>query len=143
MELLERMNLAIDYVEEHITEEIDLPKLAQLTHCSTYNFQRMFSLVTGVTIAEYVRRRRLTLAGLDLQQGDTKVIDVALKYGYDSPISFARAFQTLHGITPSEAKKPNISLKAFPRMNFEITIKGKSEMNYRIVKTDKLTNSHE
>ena len=136
MELLERMNLAIDYVEQHMTDDLDLPKLAQLTCCSTYNFQRMFSIVTGITITEYVRRRRLTLAALDLQQGDFKVVDVAFKYGYDSPTSFARAFQTLHGITPSEAKKSNINLKAFPRMTFQMTIKGVSEMNYRIVKTE-------
>jgi AraC family transcriptional regulator len=135
MDLLDRMNLAIDYAEQHITDDIDLPKLAQLTCCSTYNFQRMFSMVTGITIVEYVRRRRLTLAALDLQQGNIKVIDVALKYGYDSPISFARAFQTLHGITPSEAKRSNMSLKAFPKMTFQITIQGVSEMNYRIVKT--------
>jgi len=135
MELLDRMNKAIDYVEKHITEELDLPKLAQLTCCSTYNFQRMFSMVAGITITEYVRRRRLTLAALELQQGDVKVVDVALKYGYDSPVSFSRAFQTLHGIKPSEAKKSNISLKAFPKMTFQITITGGSEMNYRIVKT--------
>ena len=135
MELLERMNRAIDYVEQHVTEDLDLSKLAQLTHSSTYNFQRMFSMVTGITITEYVRRRRLTLAALELQQGDTKVVDVAVKYGYDSPTSFARAFFALHGITPSEAKKSNINLKAFPRMSFQITIQGVSEMNYRIVKT--------
>jgi len=136
MELLERMNTAIEYVENHITEELDLPKLAQLTCCSTYNFQRMFSMITGITITEYVRRRRLTLAGLELQQGDVKVLDVALKYGYDSPVSFGRAFSALHGIKPSEAKKSNISLKAFPKMAFQITIQGVSEMNYRIVKTE-------
>jgi len=135
MELLDRMNKAIDYVEQHITEELDLPKLAQLTCCSTYNFQRMFSMVTGITITEYVRRRRLTLAALELGQGDIKVVDVALKYGYDSPVSFGRAFQALHGIKPSEAKKSNKNLKAFPRMTFQITITGGSEMNYRIVKT--------
>jgi len=135
MELLERMNLAIDHVEKHMTEALDLSKLAQLTGSSTYNFQRMFSMVTGITITEYVRRRRLTLAALELQKGDVKVIDVALKYGYDSPTSFGRAFQALHGITPSEAKKSNIKLKAFPKMTFQITIQGVSEMNYRIVKT--------
>jgi len=136
MELLERMNLAIDYVEQHITDDLDLPKLAQLTHCSTYNFQRMFSMVTGITITEYVRRRRLTLAALELQTSAIKVVDVALKYGYDSPTSFGRAFQAVHGITPSEAKKSNINLKAFPKLTFQITIQGVSEMNYRIVKTE-------
>ena len=136
MDLLDRMNHAIDYVERHITSDLNLPELAKLTCCSTYNFQRMFSLVTGITIVEYVRRRRLTLAALELQQGNVKVIDVALKYGYDSPVSFSRAFQTLHGITPSEAKRSNMKLKAFPRMSFQISIKGVGEMNYRIVKTE-------
>ena len=136
MELLERMNQAIDYVEEHITEELDLSRLARLTFCSTYNFQRIFSMITGITITEYVRRRRLTLAALELQQGDVKVVDVALKYGYSSSTAFTRAFLALHGTKPSEAKRSNMSLKAFPRMTFQMTITGGSEMNYRIVKTE-------
>jgi len=135
MDLLDRMNRAIDYVEQDITSELNLPKLAQITHCSTYNFQRMFSMVTGISITEYVRRRRLTLAALDLQQGDVKVIDISLKYGYDSPTSFARAFQAVHGVTPREAKRSNVDLKAFPRMTFQMSITGTSEMNYRIVTT--------
>jgi len=130
------MNHAIDYVEQHITDELNLPKLAQITHCSTYNFQRMFSMVTGITITEYVRRRRLTLAALDLQEGDVKVSDVSVRYGYDSPTSFARAFQAVHGVTPSEAKRSNMNLKAFPRMTFQMSITGASEMNYRIVTTE-------
>jgi len=136
MDLLDRMNCAIDYVEQNITGELDLPKLAQITCCSTYNFQRMFSMVAGITITEYVRRRRLTLAALDLQRGNVKVSDVSLKYGYDSPTSFARAFQAVHGITPSAAKKSNMNLKAFPRITFQMSITGAGEMNYRIVTTD-------
>lgn len=136
MNMLDRMNIAINYVEEHITEEVDFKKLAQLACCSTYNFQRMFSFVTDITIVEYIRRRRLSLAALELQNNNIRVIDVALKYGYESPVSFARAFKNIHGITPKEAKNSNISLKAFPRMTFQIIIKGVSEMNYRIVKTE-------
>lgn len=136
MNLLERMNLAVDYVEQNITDELDLSKIAQLTGCSTYNFQRMFSFIADISIIEYVRRRRLTLAALELQSNNVKVIDVAMKYGYESPVSFARAFQAIHGITPRDAKKPNVSLKAFPKMTFQIIIKGVSEMNYRIVKTE-------
>ena len=135
MNLLERMNLAVDYIEQHITEPLNLQKLAQIAHCSTYNFQRMFSFVTDISVGEYVRRRRLTLAALELQYENKKIIDVALKFGYDSPVSFARAFQAVHGINPSEAKRSNISLKAFPKLTFQITIKGVNEMNYRIVKT--------
>lgn len=136
MDLLDRLNLAVEYVERNITQELDLSKIARLACCSTYNFQRMFSFVTDVSIVEYIRRGRLTLAALELQHRDMKVIDVALKYGYDSPVSFARAFQAMHGITPSEAKNTNVSLKAFPRMTFQIIIKGVGEMNYRIVKTE-------
>lgn len=135
MNLLDRMNIAIDYIEEHITDDIDFSKLSQLSCCSAYNFQRMFSFVTDVSVVEYVRRRRMTLAALELQNSDIKVIDAALKYGYESPVSFARAFKEIHGINPSEAKKSNVSLVAYPKMTFQIIIKGVCDMNYRIVKT--------
>ena len=135
MNLLDRLNAVVDYVEDNITEDINLKHLAAIAYCSSYNFQRMFVFITGVSIAEYIRRRRLTLAALELQQSDVKIIDLALKFGYESPTSFTRAFQTVHGITPSEAKKSNIALKAFPRMTFQIKIQGVTEMNYRIVKT--------
>ncbi|MDF2685323.1 MAG: transcriptional regulator, AraC family [Clostridia bacterium] len=136
MNLLEKMNYAIDYVEQHITDEIDLTKIAQLACCSTYNFQRMFSFIADISIVEYIRRRRLTMAALELQQSNIKVIDLAFKYGYESPVSFTRAFQSMHGITPTAARNPNVSLKAFSRISFQITIKGVNEMNYRIVKTE-------
>ena len=136
MNLLDKMNLVAEYIEQHLTDELDLAKLAQLACCSTYNLQRMFSFITDISLGEYIRRRRLTLAALELQQKNVKVIDTALKFGYDSPVSFARVFQAMHGITPGEAKKSNIPLKAFPKMTFQITIKGVSEMNYRIVKTE-------
>ena len=135
MNILDRLNAVVDYVERNITEDIDLNHLASIACCSTYNFQRMFVFITEVSIVEYIRRRRLTLAALELQHSDIKIIDLGLKYGYDSPVSFARAFQAIHGITPSEARNSNVSLKAFPRMTFQIIIQGVSEMNYRIVKT--------
>lgn len=134
MDVAQRMNAAVAYVEQHIMEELDLQRLAQITGCSTYNFQRMFSFIADLSIVEYIRRRRLTLAALELQQSKIKVIDLALKYGYDSPVSFARAFQAFHGVTPSEARKANVSLKMFPQITFQITIQGVGEMNYRIVK---------
>jgi len=136
MHILDRLNAVVDYVECHITDEIDLNHLASIAHCSVYNFQRMFAFITDVSIAEYIRHRRLTLAAVALQQGEMRIVDLALQYGYDSPVSFARAFQTLHGITPSEARKKNTTLKAFPRMTFQIAIKGVKEMNYRIVETE-------
>ncbi|MFC7679656.1 effector binding domain-containing protein [Paenibacillus sp. GCM10028914] len=133
MEWLERMNRAIDYIETNLTENVELSEAARLACCSSYQFQRMFSFITDVTLSEYIRRRRLTLAALELQHGGAaKVIDIALKYGYESPVSFARAFNSLHGITPAMARQEGIALKAYPRLSFLITIKGAEAMNYRI-----------
>ncbi|OBZ19226.1 AraC family transcriptional regulator [Bacillus sp. FJAT-27264] len=133
MDWLTRMNQAMDYIEMNLTEEIELSEVARKACCSSHHFQRMFSFITDVTLAEYIRRRRLTLAALELQYSDiTKIIDIALKYGYESPVSFARAFYSLHGVTPSMARQNGIELKAFPRLSFLITIKGAEAMNYRI-----------
>src|SRR5690242_9463059 len=109
MEWLERMNRAIEYIEENLAGGIELSEVARMACCSSFQFQRMFSFITDVTLAEYIRRRRLTLAALELQHdGVTKVFDVALKYGYESPVSFARAFHALHGITPAMARQDGI-----------------------------------
>lgn len=132
MDILSRLGAAIDYIEENLTTEIDYNKIAKAAFCSPYNFHRMFSLVTGFSIMDYVRNRKLTLAALELQENDSKVIDIALKYGYESPVSFARAFRALHGISPSQARKRNTNLKAYPRLSFQIQIIGGIEMNYRI-----------
>lgn len=132
MDWLDRMNNAMDYIESNLAENISYDKIAQLACCSTYHFQRMFPFITGVTISEYIRRRRLTLAAFELQTTDVKVIDVAMKYGYESPDAFTRAFKELHGITPISARDMGVSLKAYPRMTFQISIKGDIEMKYRI-----------
>ncbi|MFM1651465.1 GyrI-like domain-containing protein [Brevibacillus sp. B_LB10_24] len=132
MDSLEKMNGALQYIEDNLADEIDWSVVARLACCSEYHFKRMFSFLAGVTLSEYVRRRRLTLAAFELRDSDVKVIDLAVKYGYSSPDSFARAFQSLHGVTPSEARSNGHSLKAYPRMTFQLTVKGGSEMNYRI-----------
>lgn len=132
MDWLTKMNAAVDYIEDNLTGEIDLNIVCRKACCSSYNFQRMFSFITDITLAEYIRRRRLTVAALDLQNTNQKVIDLALKYGYDSAASFARAFSALHGITPSQARQPGVKLKAYPKISFQISIKGEKEMNYRI-----------
>jgi AraC family transcriptional regulator len=121
------------YIEDNLTEQIDLNQVARRACCSSYNFQRLFSFITGISLAEYIRRRRLTLAAVELQSSGIKVVDLAVKYGYDSPVSFARAFQALHEIPPSAARKPGMRLKAFPRLTFQISIKGEKEMNYRLL----------
>ncbi|MBT2684997.1 AraC family transcriptional regulator [Bacillus sp. ISL-37] len=136
MDLLQSMNEAMKYIEENLADEIDFREVAKCAYCSEYHFTRMFSFLAGVTLSEYIRRRKLTLAAFDLKDSNVKVIDVALKYGYTSPDSFARAFHAMHGITPSEARNHGQSLKAYPPMTFQLSIKGGTEMNYRIVEKE-------
>lgn len=132
MEWVDKMNAALDYIEDNLTENIDFEEVARRACCSSYNFQRMFSFITDISLAEYIRRRRMSAAALDLQKSDAKVIEVAMKYGYESPISFSRAFSKVHGITPKEAKKSGAALKIYPKISFQISIKGEIPMNYRI-----------
>ncbi len=130
--MLEYMKHAIDYIENNLDGEIEYAKIAQTALCSQYHFQRMFASLIGIPLSEYIRRRRLTLAAFELQDGNEKIIDIALKYGYNSPDSFSRAFVAMHGITPSKAREKGISLKAYPRVTFTLSLKGVVEMNYRI-----------
>ena len=139
MEWLQRMNEVLDYIEDNLTDDISLHQVAKKAGCSVFNFQRMFSFITDVPLAEYIRRRKLTLAALELQNSEIKVIDLAYKYGYGSPDSFSRAFQKLHGVTPSIARNVNVPLKAFPRLSFHISIRGDAEMNYKIVEKEAFT----
>lgn len=132
MDWLDRMNNAMDYIEEHLTEEISYTQIARMACCSVYHFQRMFPFITGIPLSEYIRRRRLTLAAFELQSSDIKVIDAAVKYCYQSTEAFSRAFKNLHGVMPTSAREPGMALKAYPRMTFHISIKGDVEMNYRI-----------
>lgn len=130
---------AIDYIEAHLTDEIDYEEVAKQSFSSSYHFQRIFGILCGHTLGEYIRLRRLSLAGSELASGNTKVIDVALKYGYDSPDSFAKAFQKFHGITPSEARTNGQMLKSFSRLSIQISLKGGNTMNYRIEEKGEMT----
>lgn len=132
MDWLSKMNEALQYIEENLTGEIKVEEAAKKAVCSSFNFQRMFSYMAEVSLADYIRRRRLTLAAMELLATDAKVIDVAIKYGYESPVSFARAFYAMHGMNPSEVKKPGVKIKAYSRISFEITIKGVEAMNYYV-----------
>lgn len=123
---------AINYMEDHITQELDYEEIARRSFSSPYHFQRVFSLLCGYTLGEYIRLRRLTLAGADLARGREKVIEIAMKYGYESPDSFARAFTKFHGLTPSEARLPGARLQSFARLSIHISLKGGTTMNYRI-----------
>lgn len=127
---------AINYIENHLTEEIDYDKAAAEAACSSFYFQRIFSILCDISLSEYIRNRRLTLAGNELNASNAKVIDIALKYGYESPESFARAFFKFHGITPSEAKKNGSKLKSFSRLSVKITLSGGSVMDYKIVEKE-------
>ena len=132
------MQKAIDYIEANLTEEIDYEKVAAESFSSSYHFQRVFSILCGYTLGEYIRLRRLSLAGAELATGKDKVIDIALKYGYDSPDSFAKAFQKFHGITPSQARADGSTLKSFSRLSIKISLEGGSTMNYRIEEKDEI-----
>ncbi|HMM22003.1 MAG TPA: AraC family transcriptional regulator [Selenomonadales bacterium] len=136
MIMFEKLNAALRYIEENLAADIDFKEVARLACCSEYHFTRMFSFLAGITLSEYIRRRRLTLAAFELTGSDIRVIDVAVKYGYNSPDSFTRAFQSLQGITPSQARNNGQALKAYPRMTFQLSIKGGNEMNYRIVEKE-------
>ncbi len=123
MEWLSRMNCAIDYMEAHIYEKMDYAKAAQAACCSLPRFQNIFLFVTDITVSEYVRRRRMALAAKDLICGDIKVIDAALKYGYESPEAFTRSFKSFHGISPTDVRKYGKYID-YPRISFEIKITG-------------------
>jgi len=138
MDLLQSMNTAIAYIEEHLLEELHMPGIAKASGSSERDIQKVFYALTGISVAEYVRRRRLSLAGYELQRGELSVLDAALKYGYTSPDSFTRAFRQLHGITPSEVKKGGCLLKSYGRITFVLTIKGVSAMNYKIVEKEEM-----
>ena len=129
MEWIDRLNDAIGYIEEHLRGEIDAAQLGKIACCSSYHFQRMFTYMAGIPLSEYIRRRRMSLAAVDLQGKNVKIIDVAGKYGYNSPTAFNRAFQSVHGVAPSAVKNEGVSVKSFPPIQFKITVKGVEEMN--------------
>lgn len=137
MEWLKKLNEALEYIEKNLDGEVQCEKAAQIACCSTCHFQRMFSYMAGVPISEYIRNRRLSKAALDLQNGE-KVIDVAVKYGYESPTAFNRAFQKVHQVSPSTAQKEGTFLKLYSPITFKITVKGVEEMNYSIVKKEEI-----
>lgn len=132
MEWVERLNECMKYIEEHLTDEIDYEELGRIACCSAYHFQRMFTYMAGVTLAEYIRRRKMSLAAVELQSGTERIIDIAEKYGYRSPTAFNRAFQGIHGIAPSAVRNEGVTVKSFPRVIFKIAVKGAEEMNYRV-----------
>lgn len=120
MNAFERMNTVIDYIEENIAEEINYKQAAAIACCPQNQFQRIFSYITEITLTEYIRRRRLTLSAFELQKGKLRIIDVALKYGYDSHASFTRAFRDFHGISPTKARNKSTVFNIYPKLTFQI-----------------------
>ena len=136
MKWVEKLNQSMNYIEEHLTDEIDYEQLGRIACCSAYHYQRMFTYMAGITLAEYIRRRKMSLAAVDLQGGEARIIDIAEKYGYRSPTAFNRAFQSFHGIAPSSVKNEGTSVKSFSPIVFKITVKGATETNYKIEKKE-------
>lgn len=134
MDTLERFNAALAYIETHLDGVIESKEISRITLYSAYQFQKIFTAMSGIPLSEYIRNRRLDRAAFDFQNTDKTVGDIALKYGYDSPTAFNRAFQRLHGIAPSRVRtEKGLQLKAYPPMQFQICIKGATAMKYRIV----------
>ena len=131
MDWIQGIQNAIDYIEEHITEDIDYEKVAQAAYSSSFHFQRVFGIMCGITLGEYIRRRRLTLAGGELLTNKSRITDAALKYGYDTPESFSRAFTKFHGIKPSTVKA-DCSLNYFSKLSLKIELTGGRDMKYQI-----------
>ena len=135
MEWVRAINNAIEYMEEHLTEELTLGDVAESVYISAFHFQRAFSMMTGISPTEYLRNRRLSQAGEELAKGDARVLDVALKYGYDSPESFTKAFTRFHGVSPMQVRKGS-ALKFMNRYTVQIKIDGGSVMEYKIEKLE-------
>lgn len=131
MDWITGIQKAIDYVEEHLTEEIVYEEIAKRAYSSSFHFQRIFSTICGFTLGDYIRFRRLSLAGRELAEGNAKVIDIAFKYGYDTPESFSRAFTRFHGVSPVQVKN-GATVKSFSRLSVKLILSGGTTMDYRI-----------
>jgi len=133
------MQNALRYIEDNIADELDYQEIAKRAYVSSFHFQRVFSILCGYTLGEYIRNRKLTLAGAELLAGSAKVIDVAVKYGYDSPDSFAKAFTRFHGVTPSSVKNQGARVKTFTPLQIKFTLEGGSMMEFKIIEKGALT----
>lgn len=132
MDWIDSLNKALDMIENHLTDEIDYDELSAITQCPIYYFQKIFLYMSGLSLNEYIRLRKLSLAAVDLQKNNVRVIDAALKYGYNSPTAFNRAFKKFHGIAPSLVKNGNPSIKSYPPLRFSLAKHGGCELKLRI-----------
>ena len=136
---LQDIQHALAYIDENLTGELDIGEIAKRACVSSFYFQRIFTALCGVSVGEYIRSRRLSLAGEELLSSDAKVIDIAVKYGYDSPDSFCRAFQRFHGVSPSAARKSGASLRAYAPLRIKLTLEGGKMLEYKIVEKPQFT----
>lgn len=139
MEWMKAIGLSIQYIEEHLTEELTADIIAEQVYISSFYFQKGFSMLCGFSVSEYIRNRRLALAGNDLSTGNERIIDIAVKYGYDSPDSFTKAFTRFHGVTPSAARKDIVFLKSFAPLKIKLSLEGGYLMDYKIEKKGAFT----
>ena len=135
MDIIKQLNNAIAYIEENLCNEIDTNRIAEIALCPYEKFKRFFCYMSDMSVNDYIRKRRLTLAAYDLLKGRERIIDLTVKYGYSSADSFTRAFAKQHGILPTEVSE-NTPLKLYPPISFYVSIKGASELNFRITETD-------
>lgn len=136
MNCIQSIQKSIDYMENHILEDINYEDVARHVYMSNYHFHRLFSMITGITANEYIRKRRLSMAGQEISMSDAKVLDISLKYGYDSPESFSKAFMRFHGVTPNIARRSGMKLKSFNSLVIKISLEGGTVMDYKIVKKE-------
>lgn len=131
--MLEHLNRAMESIDRNLDHEIDVAELARIAMTSEYHFRRLFSMLAGMPLSEYIRRRRLTVAGAEVFDGERTLLDIAVRYGYTSGEAFARAFRAMHGVGPGEARRDGAVLTSQPRMSFRLIVEGSSSMEYRIV----------
>ncbi|MDF2632980.1 MAG: AraC family transcriptional regulator [Caproiciproducens sp.] len=139
MDWIQGMQSAIDHMEAHLLEPADFDDVAKTAGSSTFHFMRMFNMLTGFTVGEYIRNRRLTLAGQELALSDAKIVDIALKYGYETHESFTKAFQRFHGISPSVAREAGTNLKSIGKLSIQVILKGEKTLNYKLIEKDAFT----
>ena len=133
MDMLKQLNAAMVYIEQNLCNDVHFDEAARIACVTRDSLMRFFSYMTGMTLHEYVRRRRLTLAACDLKQSTARVMDLSIKYGYESADAFSRAFAKQHGITPTAFRRFGGSLKVYPPVSFHIMIKGAREMDFRML----------
>ncbi|MCQ8828997.1 AraC family transcriptional regulator [Streptomyces malaysiensis] len=135
--MLERLNEALDHIESRLDQRIEVADLARIAVTSEYHFRRLFSALAGISLSEYIRRRRLTVAGAEVLAGERTLLEIAVRYGYGSGEAFARAFRAMHGVGPGEARRAGAAVNSQPRMSFRLVVEGSSSMRYRVVEKER------